>query len=295
MNPEDLYVDFNRDTSEGAHARARDLLTEYGGFLAHGLLTESDLEPVIHEVRQLIDMRMKVAGLADATDSDGMTRFDDGFRALNELDRRHGGVIYQACPRLTALHSLSVHPALVNMSKVLMSTDMIVSSNSKAIRIDQPNEDTYLFQWHQDYPYNLDSEDGLVYWLPLHDVDQLNGYLAIAPQSHKRGLLPVTMSDPSNSGNNRAKTIDIAEKGIVEEFEHVNVGVKKGDVLVFSTMLLHASNPNRSTRSRWTIQIRHGNYRHPQAIKRNWPGNLKEGPRFDEVYSEYVVQSSAGI
>jgi hypothetical protein len=62
-----------------------------------------------------------------------------------------------------------------------------------------------------------------------------------------------------------------------------------GDVLVLNSLLLHASNTNRSTRTRWTIQYRYGNFEEERAIAKNWPGVMNLGREFDKTHPEYVA------
>ena len=40
---------------------------------------------------------------------------------------------------------------------------------------------------------------------------------------------------------------------------------------------------------RWTLQIRHGNFKHPFAIRKNWPGSHYEQNWFDLSHPEYVA------
>jgi ectoine hydroxylase-related dioxygenase (phytanoyl-CoA dioxygenase family) len=211
---------------------------------------------------------------------------------LCQLDRAEGGILYDACRRLLPVHQLSCHPDLVQLSKFLMGTETLISCNLKAVRIDHPNEDRYLFSWHQDYPYIQDSTDAIVYWIPTEDVTEDLGRLVVALGSHKDGLAPIKLVDPDNKKRNGAHTIELANPAITDKYEQYQVSMQAGDVLVFNTLLLHRSGPNRSNRVRWTMQIRHGNFEHPMAIQKHWPGGMIEGLQFQVRHPEYIQSES---
>jgi len=288
---EELRVDFNPQTCNRAKAvaRARALLRDHGAFVAAGLIAPSELEPIHADIESLIQLKRKQVGLAGACLVDISSRFDDGFLEMCRINRSYGGSIYDACRRLMPVHHMATHPEFQSLSKALMNTETLIASTLNAVRIDHPSEDKYLFLWHQDYPYIQDSEDALVYWVPLHDVNEENGWLRLALGSHKQGVHPVKVVDPGNKNRNGARSIELADLSLPDQFQQVCVPVQAGELLVFSTLLLHCSQPNRSRNARWTLQIRHGNFENATAVARNWPGGLIENVPFEESHPEYVA------
>lgn len=289
---DDLSVDYSsRDAAarSAADDQAKVVYREHGCFLAKGLLSATQTDPVLEYIRRLIDLRLRSARIVPEPESDGQRRFDDGFLQLSRADRSHGGAIFDAGRRLLPLHQLSVDPDLIHLAAKLMGTETMIASDVKAVRVDHPREDRYLFDWHQDYPYIMDSEDAVVFWLPLQDVDETNGCLRVAPGTHQLGLLDMHIHDFRNQQNNKQKFMEIADPSVVEQYPQVSAPAKLGDVLVFSTMTLHASQANTSSRARWTAQIRFGNFEHPGAVARKWPGSLRDGSWFDEQHPERVV------
>jgi hypothetical protein len=299
MNPTDLQAEDLRielptpdhPEWEASLQRAKTLYEEFGAFVAGGVTAGKLLDDICGDVGSLIQLKMCQEGMGDLRAREGASRFDDGFVELNERDREFGGTIYRACRRITPIHQLATSRVFIEIAKGLMETDLLISNGIMAVRIDQPNEDKFLFDWHQDYPFIQDSLDGVVFWMSLHDVDETNGWLRIIPGSHKRGLLPLRITDMDNTQGNRAHSMKIDDLSVVDEMPHLNVPLKKGDALVFNTLLLHCSQPNRSDRARWTIQVRYGNFRHPTAIEKNWPGTQKMGLHFEASHPEYVVDS----
>ncbi len=291
LDPQDLGVDFSGTGipfSDSACAKASELLNEHGAFVAKGIIDTTDLKPIQDHIRNLIRLIAHENKHTNLEPQPG-ENFDAGFMALNRLNRDFGGLIYNACRRVLPVHQISSDYRLAALSKRLMKTETLMCSNFKAVRIDQPSEDKYLFEWHQDYPYIQDSEDGLVYWIPLHDVDGTNGNVVIAPGSHKLGLQPVAIVDPTNKNKNGAASMTLANKAVLDKFPHIGVPVKAGEILVFNELLLHRSSPNRTQRARWTLQVRHGNFEQSTAIARKWPGGMIEGVSFADRHAQFVT------
>jgi hypothetical protein len=290
MTPEMLHVQFAGRFKE-ALAEAHEIYREHGCFLARSLFDPAEFAGTQENVRALVDAIFHQLGRTRSPEADGRSRFDDGVCELARIDRRLVGQLFDAGRRLLPVHQLSVDPRLISISKALMATDVISASDIKALRIDLPNEEKYLFDWHQDYPYVMDSLDAVVFWIPLQDVDESNGWLTVAAGSHKAGMQKLRLIDPDNAANNKQKMMQIAAADAHRDYPNLSLPVKLGDVLVFSTLLLHASGHNRSTRPRFTMQIRFGNYLHPVAVAKGWPGSMRDGSVFHERHPEYIASS----
>jgi hypothetical protein len=61
-----------------------------------------------------------------------------------------------------------------------------------------------------------------------------------------------------------------------------------GDVVVFHGNLLHASQPNKSDATRWSLQFRYFNLEAPDAVKFGWPGGMAEGLDIAKFHPELV-------
>jgi phytanoyl-CoA hydroxylase len=102
--------------------------------------------------------------------------------------------------------------------------------------------------WHQDNGYTpLDPEEYLTCWLALDDADESNGGMQLLPGSHRHGT--VRHWDDHERNPYFRVGYDGDDPGIT-------VSVRKGDVLVFSSLLMHRSGPNTSDRDRraWILQ-----------------------------------------
>jgi ectoine hydroxylase-related dioxygenase (phytanoyl-CoA dioxygenase family) len=101
------------------------------------------------------------------------------------------------------------------------------------------------FSWHQDSGYVVgnggpaDHAPYLTCWCPLDDATEENGTVRLIPGSHRNGILPHDRQPGSN---------DLV--GAPAEAEGQIVEAKAGDVVAFSSLLLHATGANRSDRPR---------------------------------------------
>ncbi len=101
--------------------------------------------------------------------------------------------------------------------------------------------------WHQDNGYTpLIPEEYVTCWLALDDADLDNGCIWVIPGSHHLG----TQKHHAGSGPFRVGRDDNSEEGVA-------VPVSRGDVLVFSSLIMHRSGPNATDRHRraWIIQF----------------------------------------
>lgn len=100
--------------------------------------------------------------------------------------------------------------------------------------------------WHQDNGYAPTiPEQYVTCWLALDDADEENGCIHVLPQSHTNG----TVDHHDVAGSPFRGGFDGEDPGVA-------VPVKRGDVLVFSSLIMHRSGPNTTDRHRraWILQ-----------------------------------------
>lgn len=114
-------------------------------------------------------------------------------------------------------------------------------------RIDLPGVTRELAVWHQDYLYVKGSTATITAWIPLQDTPYERGCLMIMPGSHHLGILDHDMKILGK--RHYPSTIFEREVRYVE--------MKKGDLLLFNSLLLHSSGLNLSRTVRLSIQARY--------------------------------------
>lgn len=109
------------------------------------------------------------------------------------------------------------------------------------------NPDTFATR-HQDGVYNY-GIDFITCWIPLMDIDDEVGGLAVVPGSHKGSLYPPDAFD------NPDKRVGIPS-GTIPDSAWRRPDYKVGDLLMFHSMTAHAGLPNRSGKLRLSTDIR---------------------------------------
>lgn len=113
------------------------------------------------------------------------------------------------------------------------------------LRIDAPLVTKELAVWHQDDFYVKGAPNEITAWIPLQDTPMHLGALSVIKKSHHFGKL--------------AHDIRWGKKAMPYGVYDTSINIvemKRGDVLLFDSYLLHTSNINFSNLIRYSIQIR---------------------------------------
>jgi ectoine hydroxylase-related dioxygenase (phytanoyl-CoA dioxygenase family) len=103
----------------------------------------------------------------------------------------------------------------------------------------QPGAGT--FPWHQDNQYSYLKDQHFQFWISMTSMTADNGGLWVVPGSHK-GLLQFEKDDSH-----------VVYKGNTDN--KVFISAEPGDVVIFSSFLLHSTTPNITQKSRWAYVI----------------------------------------
>lgn len=124
------------------------------------------------------------------------------------------------------------------------------------VRVDMPNDPKYMFNAHQDYPYNKNSKNSIVIFIPLQKCFKKNGCLSIVKGSHK------------------AKKVFSMDKNLIikntKKFKFIDVPLKFGEAVVFSQFLVHRSGFNLSDTVRFSVQLRLTDLAQKEYAKRRY-------------------------
>jgi hypothetical protein len=94
-----------------------------------------------------------------------------------------------------------------------------------------------VFHWHQDNGYNLLLKPHYQLWIALTESREQNGGLWLAPGSHKRGILR-----HEKVGHQVRVTAEIGETECID--------ATIGDIVLFSSLMLHRTGPNTADSTR---------------------------------------------
>ena len=216
--------------------------------------------------------------------------FDSGYQALIAANRAYGGEVYDAVKQIPAFVRLVAHPGHDQLLRELRGPTALpgVAAGGYGIRIDNPGEDRFRAHWHQEYPAQLRSLDGLVYWSPLLAVSEEMGPVRFCLGSHRLG--PVAVTSREEGGRSAAYALVLhQEQERITPFAQVAPLTAPGDLVVVDFLVLHASGYNRAQRSRWSMQLRYFNFNEPTGRAHGWKGSYAAGVDFRNIHPELFI------
>jgi ectoine hydroxylase-related dioxygenase (phytanoyl-CoA dioxygenase family) len=140
------------------------------------------------------------------------------------------------------------HERLVGLAISLLGPDIELYWDQAVYKLPDTARE---FPWHQDNGYTpVEPEQYLTVWIALGEVTIENGGLWILPGSHTRGVRP-HLDTP------------IGKAADVGGARGIPVEARPGDVLAFSSLLLHKSGPNLSRGERRAYIVQYA----PQGVR----------------------------
>lgn len=227
--------------------------------------------------------------------------FDSGYLDLIAVDRRLGGIVYDAIKKIPGVMRLLASEKNLELARAVRKSQLIgIIARGHGVRIDNPSEDKFLTFWHQDYYGHLHSPDGLVCWIPLRSVTRDLGPVEFCVGSHRDGFFPL-YNPPDNKYDKTTETTMYGsnqriyrEEAVVARYEREAPLSSIGDLVLVDFACLHRSSPNRSNRPRWTMQLRYFNFEHPVGIEYGWRGSYAFGRTWTDVHPELFVEVKDG-
>ncbi|MBC8325965.1 MAG: phytanoyl-CoA dioxygenase family protein [Verrucomicrobia subdivision 3 bacterium] len=251
-----------------------------------------EVEAVQRGVHSIIGLLIEQHQLAIEQTDFASETFDAGYQSLIAHDRALGGVVYDAVKQIPAFIRLvasAKHEAVVRQVR---GTDAPgIAAGGYGIRIDNPAEEKFRAGWHQDYPAQLRSLDGLVFWSPLLAMTDELGPVEFCIGSHKDDFAPVCEHDSANPDKTGAYGLTLADEAErVAKYEKSAPLTEPCDLVLVDFLTLHRSGENRAARSRWSMQMRWFNFAEPTGKKLGWPGAYAAGNDLRAVHPEWVVE-----
>jgi Phytanoyl-CoA dioxygenase (PhyH) len=262
-----------------------------GYVILKGFYAPEDVAQVCKGIYDVIGQVMRRHGLVDNRPKFLVDAFDAGYVDLIRADRRLGSEVYDAVKFIPAFWRIVAHPAHAALVQQLRPDAIpAVAAAGCGIRIDNPAEDKFRALWHQEYPAQLRSLDGLVFWSPLVPITESLGPVALCAGSHKEGALPVLRLESSTSGRSGAYALQLAEEeSLVAKYPQDSPLTNPGDLILMDFLTLHASGFNRSERSRWSMQFRYFNMAESTGQAHGWKGSYADGVDFASLHPELIV------
>lgn len=248
----------------------------------------TEIEPIQYAIHSIINILINKYCLLIQQLPFSSENFDSGYQELITYNRQIGGEVYDAIkqiPGFIRLVASARHDAIFSQ---LRQTHLPgIAAAGYGIRIDNPLEDKYQAPWHQDYPAQFRSLDGLVFWSSLVPITQSLGPVEFCIGSHKNGLVPVSTNNSKNPDKSGAYALVIRnEESLIATYSHIAPLTQAGDLIIIDFLTLHRSGLNIGERSRWSMQMRYFNFTEPTGIKIGWKGSFASGVKVEEVHPE---------
>lgn len=221
--------------------------TENGYIKLANILSEKELKEISEAYDELFKRKHNenINGLESAWAGEDMKKaagyIDYTVKSIHNL-QMHSAVFSR----------FIMHPKLLDALEDIMDTNDILLHHTKAHIKPPENGAPYLM--HQDYHYfPFKKHTMLAVFLHLDDTTPANGGLAVYPGSHKLGPLK---DHGVTDGKGEAYHYVDPERFPLSKAE--SVCAKKGEIVIFSYLLLHGSYLNLSTNSRrmFLMQVR---------------------------------------
>ena len=252
----------------GDPTRLKALLAEHGYLLLRGALNRDlvqrvrdDLIAVLHECNIL------ESPTAPPIWSGGPPPTEEEYLAY-----------YERAVRLDSFNRLAESPEVRAVMEAIYDGPVQVWEQ-RLLRIIPPDPDGAAplgVGAHQDGSPQLGylTQDFSTAWIPLTDIDERLGGLAVVPGSHLGGVRAQTGSASSSLRTAKTTTFELPSA----DERWVTTNYSPGDLVVFSSMTLHKGQPNVSDRLRISCDFRY----QPKGAFANWLAHTS-GPEVRRV------------
>jgi non-haem Fe2+, alpha-ketoglutarate-dependent halogenase len=153
---------------------------------------------------------------------------------------------------------LAVHPAVLDTVEAVLGPDILLLATHFFCKYPSPDMATAeekFVAWHQDVTYwGLEPPRAVTAWYAVDGSDRENGCMRVIPASHRGGIREHGRAD--RAGN----LLSINQEAPVtadEEAGAVDLELRAGEISLHDGMLIHGSNPNRSSRRRCGLTLRY--------------------------------------
>ena len=192
---------------------------------------------------------------------------------LYQKDKKIWVMAYDQIRNMPELYSLIINEDfLKKVSKISGIKLPVLTSSKITIRMDMPDgKGSTPAKSHQDYVAHQGSSNSITTWIPLQDTFKKIGSLNIIKGSHKIGFV----RDDLNWKKNKIPLNIISDHKASSLGDFENVNLNFGEILIFSTFLVHKSGINLTRNIRYSINIRFNDIHSEDYALRNYYLNEK--------------------
>lgn len=252
----------NQDLAmQNTNKSIRETFNHEGFYIFKSLLSYGDIVAITQSIHQLF---LKQLHFLNINNSECNASLDTSIKTLFDANIERYIQTISACSRIDTLqrvfYSEKIKQALeaLNYKETLIPTSPVFHIMSSSLKI--PNG-YYGLDAHQDWPSMQGSLDSVIFWLPLVDISEDLNPVEVLPKSHLLGVLP------SELGKNEA----VVKSSSIQEENFVAVEANRGDLVTFSSFLVHRSSHKSNGGIRIACSLRYENLNDPTFIERGFP------------------------
>ena len=191
----------------------------------------------------------------DAPAADGVRGRFDALEAREGRERCQIGLLDRHFDE-RFVWDMATHPSILDAVEAVLGPDLLLLATHFFCKYPAPGGETERFvAWHQDVTYwGLEPPLAVTAWYAVDDSDAKNGCMRVIPGSHRGGIREHGKAD--RAGN----LLSINQEAPVtpeEEERAIDLPLRAGEISLHHGMLVHGSNPNRSTRRRCGLTLRY--------------------------------------
>lgn len=246
---------------------------------------EDEILPIQKSIYDLTIQVAKRHNIPVKTTTFAPEKFDEVYRQILDFDRNIAGEVYDLIKQLPPFLRLVCGKKSEELFCKIRNSDAPgIGSGSYGIRIDNPSETKFLSHWHQEFFYQPQSLDGIVFWTPLVQMSQNIGPVRILENSHKDGLCDYAKNYMHKSG---AYQYGIHREGsVIKKYKQKEPLTNPGDLLIMDFLTIHSSGYNMSNRSRWSVQYRFFNHKEPTGSRIGWKASINLGSDIKAIFPQ---------
>lgn len=252
---------------------------------------ESQIVPVQRAIYDIIGLIAERHEMALERPDFTPDQFDAGYRQLIAIDRSYGGEVYDAIKQIPAFLRLISCDRNEDLFQQLRPGCLPgTGAASYGIRIDNPREEEYRSHWHQEFLFQPQSIDGVVFWTSLVSLKPEMGPVQICLGSHLDGLCQYTKSGNHSHKPGAYKIGIVDDESVAARYERISPLCEPGDLVVMDFLTIHQSGFNISDRPRWSVQTRFFNFRDPIGMEIGWKPSVTAGSQIEKIFSANFVE-----
>lgn len=249
-----------------------------------------EITPIQKHIYEIIGLIAKRHGISIQRPPFEGCNFDASYLDIIKNDRNLGAEVYDLVKQIPSFIRLISSKKVEALFCDLRGTDMAgIGAGSYGIRIDNPHEEQFRSHWHQEFVFQPQSMDGIVFWTPLVPITRDLGPVIVCPGSHKNGLCVYTRH---GTHANKSGSYQIGlnnETEVVKQYNHIAPLTVPGDLIIMDFLTIHQSGFNISNRSRWSIQSRFFNFNEPTGIEIGWKASITAGSDVEKIFPKNFI------